>query len=171
MLVVGYPSEDFPPPPRITLTIPDDWQAAWPERTLMAVHGPPGEEGIVPNVLVAHQRLYEGESLDNVVARTLEGLSQADPPIEVDEPRLLDLEGAIAAVLIAGTRTGDGDRLILQRQIIIQLESASNGTAVLEITATFGASQRQLLESIVASAAFMTDVDDPSLFPEARNRG
>jgi hypothetical protein len=171
MTVIGYPSRDFPPSPRFTLTIPDDWQAAWPEGTLLAVHGPPGEEGIVPNVVVAHERLYAGISLDDVVERTIEGLGRSDPTIEVDAPRVLAIEGAIAAVLVGGTSTGDGGKPILQRQIIIQVDSVSNGTAILEITATFGASQTQLLEGIVATATFKADTDDPSMLPEATQEG
>jgi hypothetical protein len=42
MILVGYPSSDFPPPPKFSLEIPDDWQAFWPPGSLLAVHGPMG---------------------------------------------------------------------------------------------------------------------------------
>lgn len=166
MTYVGYPSSDFPPAPRFSLRIPDDWQAAWVSGTLLSVHGREDAEGVTPNVLVAHQRLPVGDGLNEVAEAAMQELGSADPPRELSGPQSVEVEGAIAAAMISGSFRTEGGVTVLQRQLLIQVESVGNGTSVLEVTATYGASDAQTLEEIVGSFEFASNLDDSSLLPE-----
>lgn len=167
MPIIGYPSSDFPPPPRFSLNIPEDWQATWLAGTLLAVHGPANDDGVVPNVLVAHERLPADASFDEFVARTTAQLRDGPPARDVNEPQGLSIDGAIAAAFLAGSFIGDGGTLVFQRQVLVQVSSISDGTAIMQITATFAQSQTQLIEGIVRTFAFTTDQNDPSVLREA----
>jgi hypothetical protein len=166
MTLVGYPSSDFPPPPKFSLSIPDEWRAAWLEGTLLAVRGPAGEEGIQPNVLVAHQRLPVGADLDEVVASAMEQLQQATTR-ELQPPHRLEVDGAIDAALLTGSFTTEQGVGVLQRQLILQVPAAGNGSAVLEVTATCGASDLQTIQSIMGSFQFEPVVSGEALLPDA----
>lgn len=166
MTLVGYPSSDFPPPPRFSLSVPDSWQATWPVGTLLAVYGPPGKEGVQPNLLVAHQRLPEISSFNDVVMQAVEQLRQATPPRELEPVQPLQIENMLNATLLAASFLVEDGARVLQRQILLQLESAGPGTALLEITATCGISDIAQLQAIVDSFAFAPASAD-SLLPDA----
>jgi hypothetical protein len=168
MTLVGYPSSDFPPPPRFSLWIPDGWQAAWPAGTLLAVHGPAdNRSGVTPNVLVAYQRLPHGATLDKVVADATALLQNQTPAPDLDPPRRVETEGAVDAVLLAGSFINTDGRRVLQRQILLQLASAGPGTAVLEVTATCEASDIDDIQAIVGSFEFAPVLSGDSLLPDA----
>jgi hypothetical protein len=169
MTLVGYPSSDFPPPPTFSLRIPDGWQAAWPAGTLLAARGPAGNGGVTPNILVAYQRLPPGGSLDDVVAQATDLLQQETPVRDLDPPRRIETKGAIDAVLLAGSFMNANGVRVLQRQILLQIDSAGPGTAVLEVTATCGASDIEDIQEIVGSFEFAPVLSGDSLLPDAHS--
>jgi hypothetical protein len=166
MTLVGYPSSDFPPPPKFSMRIPDGWQAAWPDGTLLAVHGPAPDGGVIPNVLVTSQRLPTGGRLDRVVAYAAEQLRQATPARKVETPRRLEIEGALDAALLVASFTNPDGVGVLQRQLILQVDSVGPGTAVLEVTATCGLHNVEQILEIVGSLEF-TPVESSDLLPDA----
>jgi hypothetical protein len=169
MTLVGYPSSDFPPPPTFSLRIPDGWQAAWPAGTLLAAHGPAGNGGVTANILVAYQRMPPGGTLDEVVARATELLQQETPARDLDPPRRIETEGTIDAVLLAGSFIHANGVRVLQRQILLQVESAGPGTAVLEVTATCVAADIEDIQAIVGSFKFAPVLSGDSLLPDANS--
>lgn len=166
MTLVGYPSSDFPPPPRFSLSIPDSWQATWPVGTLLAVYGPRSKEGVQPNLLVAYQRLPKVSSFNDVVMQAVEQLRQTTPPRELEPVQPLQIENVLNAALLAASFLAEDGARVLQRQILLQLESAGTGTALLEITATYSISDTVQLQAIVDSFAFAPASVD-SLLPDA----
>jgi hypothetical protein len=164
--LVGYPSSDFPPPPRFSLSIPEGWQAAWPVGTLLAVHGLPDKDGVQPNVLVAHNRLPATASFHDALERAMEQLRQATPVRELAPARRLEIDHALDAALLAASFLTEDSVQVLQRQILLQVESAGLGTAVLEITATCSASDIDQIQTIFDSFEFAPTSSD-SLLPDA----
>jgi hypothetical protein len=165
MTLVGYPSSDFPPPPRFSLNIPDTWQAAWPVGTLLAVYGPRGKEGVEPNILVAHQRLPATVSFNDALERAVEQLREATPVRELEPARRLEIENVLDAALLAASFLTEDKVLVLQRQIMLQIESVGPGTALLEITTTCGTSDAAEIQSIVDSFEFAS-ASANSLLPD-----
>jgi hypothetical protein len=166
MTIVGYPSSDFPPPPTFTLRIPDNWRAAWPAGTLLAVHGPEGPGGVRPSVLVAHQRLPPKTGLDDVVASLIEELRQTTPAPELEPPRRLEVEHAIAAALLWGSFATDAGVRVEQRQTLLQVASAGDATVLLQITATCETGDLETVQAVEASFAF-APAGAESLLPPA----
>lgn len=151
MPTVGYPSDDFPPPPRFGLAVPDGWEAFWPPGTLFAVTGPAAADGIHPNVLVAWQRLPEAASFDGVVQEAVSQLRQAVPHRDLDTPaRVKSMPTGRSAVVDSSFADENGAR-VQQRQILLQFASRGRGTSLLEITATYGAADAETMRGIIDS--------------------
>jgi hypothetical protein len=165
MTLVGYPSSDFPPPPRFSLSIPDSWQAAWPVGTLLAVYGSPGKEGVQPNILVAHQRLPAVASFNEALEQAVEQIRQATPTRELEPARRLEINNVLNAALLAASFLTEDSVRVLQREILLQFESVGPGTVLLEITATCGTSDVEEIQSIVDSFEFAPASAD-SLLPD-----
>jgi hypothetical protein len=168
MTLVGYPSTDFPPPPRFSLSVPDDWQAAWPPGTLLAVYSSPGKEGIEPNVLVAYQRLPGTANFNDALERALEEIRGATPARELEPVRRLEIENIMNAALLSASFLNESGVRVLQRQILLQFASVGPGTALLEITTTCGTSDVDVIQSIVDSFEFAPASAD-SLLPDAKS--
>jgi hypothetical protein len=122
-LVVQYPSEDFPAPPPIRLTVPGDWEALPRPDAVLAVRSRSAVDGYRPNVVV---RIHPIATDDLTAASpTAFDAAPADFEVIIDEPRDLgDMRGRMTTI-----RQHDPDGVSLEARRLVVLVPGSRHVA------------------------------------------
>lgn len=85
MTTYSYPSEQFPPFPRLELTAPDDWAPTTVPGALLAARANRGPENFAPNVVITAGR-YTAQFGRDEALELLHDSLRRHPEAKVDEP-------------------------------------------------------------------------------------
>lgn len=134
---IEYPSADFPGPPRISLDVPDDWEALTVPGVQLAVAQPLVEGQFRANVVVTVQRF--GPEFTLAEARSgLEQRKAALPELEELGTGEIEVEGTTWIASEYGY-TQPGRPTVVQAARYAVLDRGGIATDVLEIVGSCGA--------------------------------
>jgi len=113
-----FPSTELPPPPSFVIEVPEGWRHDEAPETVAVFFDPASPPHFTVNLVVSVDRVAAAVTLEGAAAETLDQSEETLPAFQLEQERVVDVDGAPASLRFQSFESGAAAGRLLQMQLL-----------------------------------------------------